>query len=566
MVAKVTFYRQVKTGQAIHQGIAVSKLYSQDKTEVTESRESNKYSQERPKDRFSFLVNPQEVGPLLEKQEDTSTKTELTEVRVKESKTEDNPNLWKLEYYLPQVNPTTSSSTRSNYQDAAEEISEGKSTTKEEYPFVDQGQDTFSYKRNVKEPKQVTIKAEQDIIMSDPDQTAARALAQVEALQKELESHLPDTLQEIKNSHSGTQQQVNEISSSLALLVTQMHQLSNSMEVVTQSMSHKEGSKGKDPALRRRKTRGDTNDGRTPRGDPNDPGSSSSSSSDDQSSDEESLTEQDVTSSEDDQDSDGIQEPHSGRRGFKHKFKVPEEKYSGEPKKVEPWLFNLEEYFDKARTSKKEQVPIATSNLVGDATLWWRTLRKSKEAPKSWSRFKAAFRERFLPLNVYKTNRDRLQELKQLSSVAKYNTAFQAAYVECTDVSEAEARARYIDGLKGKTRAYVTLAEPKTIRTAMKIAEKYDDAIFPKVPYRNRSDTGGSQASQRSYYKKHHSKHNTHRSKNPQDNHMDIDQAERGQTRKYSFEEAKKLGVCMGCGNKGHVWRKCPTNPKVSKN
>ena len=144
------------------------------------------------------------------------------------------------------MNSTTLLSTRSNYQDAAEDILEGRSTTKEEYPFVDQDQDTFPYKRNVKEPKQVTIKAEQDIIMSDPDQTAARALAQVEALQKELESHLPDTLQEIKNSHSGTQQQVNEISSSLALLVTQMHQLSNSMEVVTQSMSHEEGSKGKD--------------------------------------------------------------------------------------------------------------------------------------------------------------------------------------------------------------------------------------------------------------------------------------------------------------------------------
>ncbi|KAG2211567.1 hypothetical protein INT45_003505, partial [Circinella minor] len=74
--------------------------------------------------------------------------------------------------------------------------------------------------------------------------------------------------------------------------------------------------------------------------------------------------------------------------------------------------------------------------------------------------------------------KSRLESLCQTSSVTKYNSTFQAAFVECTNVSEAEALSRYISGLKSQTKKYVELEELRVLRKAMKLAENYDNASF----------------------------------------------------------------------------------------
>ena len=294
----------------------------------------------------------------------------------------------------------------------------------------------------------------------------------------------------------------------------------------------------------------------------------SSSSSDESSSDL--GTDSDADSlREDAGDGDSLQGPHFHARddqqpklNKKYRFKVLDEKFGGSANKVELWLFNLEEYFIEAQIKKVMWIDIATSRMVDDATLWWRMLRKSDKEPVKWKHFKTAIRDRFLPLNAHRANRARLEECKQVASVTKYNSAFQAAYVECNDVSEAEARSRYISGLRSQTQRYVELENPKTLREAMKIAENFDHTSFR--PHHEHHVSRSNQGS-RPFKFKSKSRFHKGQSTRQRDDPMDLDQVEKHSI-KLSWEEAKKFGLCVACGEKGHIKRNCPRLPQKAKN
>ena len=65
------------------------------------------------------------------------------------------------------------------------------------------------------------------------------------------------------------------------------------------------------------------------------------------------------------QDDRNLQYP----KGFK--FILPKA-FRGDRQELEPWLFNLEQYFDNTELSVDKWLRVAISNMTGNVTLWWR--------------------------------------------------------------------------------------------------------------------------------------------------------------------------------------------------
>ncbi|KAG2209684.1 hypothetical protein INT45_013794, partial [Circinella minor] len=367
--------------------------------------------------------------------------------------------------------------------------------------------------------------------------SATQALQEVNNLRAELNSQLPAEMKKIYDAQGKMEGQVNTLTSSLQSIMAQLQQISNHQDKVVQAISDDSRTVGK--SSRNLKDPGPSRF--SSHGNPSSSDNSSGSSDDENSSDinaESSHDSLDENSSDDDDKKDSHHRSHGQFR-----FKVPDEKYNGNSYKIESWLFNLEEYFQKAKIKESMWVDIATSRMVEDATLWWRMVRQADQAPTSWKKFKKAIRERFLPLNVYKTNRSQLESLRQTSSVTKYNSTFQAAFVECTDVSEAEVLSRYISGLKSQTKKYVELEEPRVLRKAMKLAENYDNASFGSYHSSSSHYKSHSRDSSNKRNKRHpHSRHSRDRGYKNQGDPMDIDQAEKT-SMKLTWEQARKEGL-----------------------
>ena len=146
--------------------------------------------------------------------------------------------------------------------------------------------------------------------------------------------------------------------------------------------------------------------------------------------------------------------------------------------------------------------------------------------------------------------------------MTKYNSIFQAAIVECSDVSEAEALSRYIYGLKSQTKKYVELQEPRMLRKAMKLAENYDNASFSMQG--SHGHKSGSRGYRSGKKKHHHSRNFRDRTRSHRDDPMDLDQVEKTHM-KLTWEQARKEGRCQICGMKDHIKKDCPSR-KESKN
>ena len=55
-----------------------------------------------------------------------------------------------------------------------------------------------------------------------------------------------------------------------------------------------------------------------------------------------------------------------------------------------------------------------------------------------------------------------------------YTAAFCSRLLECTDVSDAEALARYVNGIKQGTKDWILIHDPSFIHKAAKWAERYN--------------------------------------------------------------------------------------------
>lgn len=94
---------------------------------------------------------------------------------------------------------------------------------------------------------------------------------------------------------------------------------------------------------------------------------------------------------------------------------------------VNTWIFKVEQYLELSQLnapnnpiSDENQIRLASTFLKGPAAIWWYNNVSSGNVPSTWNDFKYAVSQEFIPRDHSKRARDRLRNLKQTKSVAKY--------------------------------------------------------------------------------------------------------------------------------------------------
>ena len=119
---------------------------------------------------------------------------------------------------------------------------------------------------------------------------------------------------------------------------------------------------------------------------------------------------------------------------------------------------------------------IAGMALRKEAKVWYHFARNpdSPNRVTTWKEFTTQLRDNFCPIDPIKVARDRIADLRQVSSVRDYTSRFRQLTNIITNMSETEKLDRYVRGLKPRTRQEVDMKEPQTFIEAVKIAERID--------------------------------------------------------------------------------------------
>ena len=87
-------------------------------------------------------------------------------------------------------------------------------------------------------------------------------------------------------------------------------------------------------------------------------------------------------------------------------------------------------------------------------------------------------RHTFKPIDHEHCTHEKLRVCTQTGSVIDYTAAFYSRLLECTNVSDAEAFARYVDSLKQGTKDWVLIHDPSSLHEAAKWVERYDTRYY----------------------------------------------------------------------------------------
>jgi len=234
-------------------------------------------------------------------------------------------------------------------------------------------------------------------------------------------------------------------------------------------------------------------------------------------------------------------------------FKVPNlETFSGGKNEDLPtWLFQIEEQFQLLNLTNEEQkIQIAGMALRKEAKVWYHFARNpdSPNRVTTWKEFTTQLRDNFCPIDPIKVARDRIADLRQVSSVRDYTSRFRQLTNIITNMSETEKLDRYVRGLKPRTRQEVDMKEPQTFIEAVKIAERID-------PYMERS-----------FQRPRFTPRPTSISTRPYDGPipMDINSMEK-QRSPLSNEEKeyrRRHKLCSYCGSPKHEVKDCTARPQ----
>lgn len=146
-------------------------------------------------------------------------------------------------------------------------------------------------------------------------------------------------------------------------------------------------------------------------------------------------------------------------------------------RELEDWLFSVDAYFNAIGgvIPDDRRIAYVSGLLTGDARKWFRTSQHLLQQPGvTFDNFKAAFRTAFVPVNAGSNARDRLDDVRQTTSVLAYNAAFRSVLLEVPSSDPEDILHRYVKGLKPRIQTQVKLHNPATLDEAMTAADTAD--------------------------------------------------------------------------------------------
>jgi dUTP pyrophosphatase len=242
-------------------------------------------------------------------------------------------------------------------------------------------------------------------------------------------------------------------------------------------------------------------------------------------------------------------------------------KFDGRRPEVSNWLFSMEQYL-KLADIRRDEVATAATFLEGSAATWWRLLVEANAAPRRWTDFYNAVFHQFKAPNAIYSARNRLDALKQTTSVTAYNEAFNRTIMEIPDIAAAEMLDRYVRGLKTEIRKEVTLRAPRTFFEAMNVAARVDAILFESRRSERGQDRRPEQfrrqqtaRPQGSYNQGQDSKpkYSTWRPRNDSKtvNKVDTPKSSKERLSEKDAKNRQVTGKCYNCGIPGHRAKDC---------
>ena len=172
------------------------------------------------------------------------------------------------------------------------------------------------------------------------------------------------------------------------------------------------------------------------------------------------------------------------------KPKSPEEFDPAKKKDIDTWLFQVEVYYQlHPQLSDLVKIIDCSSYFRGAAQTWWRHLASSRDiTTMTWAAFRAAIQARWQLVNTVRTARDRIANIRQLTSVQDFTQRFLDLKVQIPTMTEEEAIDKYVRGLKPGIRRdleqLMAREGDRTLEELIRYADRTDSIDFQARRYR----------------------------------------------------------------------------------
>jgi len=271
--------------------------------------------------------------------------------------------------------------------------------------------------------------------------------------------------------------------------------------------------------------------------------------------------------------------------------------YHGDRRKLETWLLQMDRHFhvEGDKIENDDKVVVASTYMKGDAEKWViPILRKYMDDTKvdednttlveDWTAFKAELRRVFSPIKESVIAEQKIQNLRQTTSVAEYTTIFQQ-YMEQIDWDDKALTRMYKQGLKLVVREELmrTGVSTDTLKELMDEAIRLDNNLY-ELQLENRSyrtpqtSQGKRQNGRNNGNRNHNNRYQPNQGRqrntyNPQGQGyyapgglqaMQIDNLNKGKATKAPPKDKKDI-TCYACNKKGHMARDCRSKNKVTR-